>query len=89
MRGKQSVRKSFWYIVGRRKRKRRVIKRQREWGFPIGLLTSATASFLGEIAKPILKKVFSGRKRRQWDKTYRYDDVLHLKGFDYQTVQRF
>ena len=65
MRGKQSVRKSFWYIFGRRKRKRRVIKRQREWGFPIRLLTSAAAPFLSEIAKPILKKVFGGRKRRQ------------------------
>ena len=61
-------------------------ERQRGKGSPIGLLASAVASFLGEIAKPILKKVFSGRKSRRWDKTYCYDDEQSLKEFSYQTV---
>ena len=33
--------------------------------FPIGLSAFATAAFVGEIAKPLLKKIFGGR-RRQW-----------------------
>ena len=53
MTGQQSVRKGVWYIGSRGKRKRRVIKRQRGTGFPIGLLVSAAAPFLSEIAKPI------------------------------------
>ena len=60
MRGKQSVRKGVWYIGGRRKRrKRKIVKRQRGKGFPTGLLASAAAPFLGEIAKHILIKKFS------------------------------
>ena len=39
-------------------------KRQRGKGFPIGLIASAAAPFLGEIVKPIFKKIFGGRKRR-------------------------
>ena len=64
MRGKQSVRKGIWNI-GSRKRRRKLYRKQRGRGFPIGLLASATAPFLGEIAKPILKKVFRGRRRRR------------------------
>ena len=64
MRGKQSVRKDIWNIGGR-KRRRKLYRKQRGRGFPIGLLASATAPFLGEIAKPILKKVFRGRRRRR------------------------
>ena len=57
MRGKQSVRKGVWYIGGRRKRRKtKIVKRQRGKGFPTGLLASAAAPFLGEIAKPIKKK---------------------------------
>ena len=66
MRGKQSVRKGVWYIGGRKKRGRKKYRKQRgSRGFPIGLLASAAAPFLGEIAKPILKKVFGGRRRRR------------------------
>ena len=79
MRGKQSVKKGVWYIGGR--------KRYRGRGLPIGLIASAAAPFLGEIANPIFKKIFSGRRKRwRWGKTYCYDDALHHKGFDYQTV---
>ena len=57
MRGKQSVRKGVWNI-GSRKRRWKRYRKQRGRSFPIGLLASAAAPFLGEIAKPILKKVF-------------------------------
>ena len=55
MRGKQSVRKGVWYIGGRNRRRRKIYSTQRNRGFPIGLIASAAAPFLGEIAKPILK----------------------------------
>ena len=53
MRGKQSVRKGVWYIGGE---KRRYIKKQRGKGIPFGYIASAAAPFLGEVAKPLLKK---------------------------------
>ena len=62
MTGKQSVRKGFWYIGGKRRYRKR---KQRGQGFPIGLLASAAAPILGEVAKPILKKKLHGRKRRR------------------------
>lgn len=71
MRGKQSVKKGIWYIGGRKRklRKRKLRKRakkgQRGGAFPIGLLASAAVPFLGEIAKPIIKKVFGGRRKRR------------------------
>ena len=40
-------------------------KKQREKGFPIGLLASAAAPIPGEVAKPILKNFFGGTKRRR------------------------
>ena len=77
MRGKQSVRKGVWYIGGRRKRrKRKIVKRQRGKGFPTGLLASAAAPFLGEIAKPILKKSF---KKRSKKKTMRQNVLLRRR----------
>ena len=61
-RGKQSVKKGIWYIGGKRKTR----KRQRGKGFPLGLLASIGAPILGEVAKPILGKIFGrGRKRRR------------------------
>ena len=67
MRGKQSVRKGVWYIGGK---KRRYSKRQRGRGIPFGLIASAAAPFIGEVAKPLSKKTFGGRcrRRQQWDK---------------------
>ena len=61
MKGKQSVRKGVWYISGKRRRKK---KRQIGRCVPIGILVSAAAaaSFIGEIAKPILKNVFDETK---------------------------
>ena len=61
--GKQVVKKGVWYIGGgKRKRKRK----QKGKGFPYGLVASAAAPLLGEIAKPIFKKIFGrGRKRRK------------------------
>ena len=54
MRGKKSVGKGV--IAGRKRRRQKIYRKQRGWGFPIGLLASAAAPFLGERAKPILKK---------------------------------
>ena len=58
MRGKQSERKGVWYIWGK---KRRYIKRQRGKGILFGLIASAAAPILDEVAKPLLKKKFCGR----------------------------
>ena len=44
--------------------------------FPLGLLASAVAPFLSEIAKPILKKVFGGRKRRRSENFFYLNDEL-------------
>ena len=62
MRGRQSVKKGVWYIGGKRKYRRR---RQQGKGFPLGLLASAAAPILGEVAKPFLKKVFGRRRQRR------------------------
>ena len=65
MRGKQSVRKGVWYIGGRKRRGRKIYRKQRGKGLPLGLIASAAAPFLGEIAKPIFKKIFGGRRHRR------------------------
>ena len=62
-RGKQIVKKGVWYIGGK-KRKRK--QKQKGKGFPFGLVASAAAPFLGEIAKPIFKKNF-GRGIGRWN----------------------
>ena len=59
-RGKQVVQKGAQYIGGKKKRK----QKQKGKGFPFGLVASAAAQLLGEIAKPILKKKF-GRERKR------------------------
>ena len=56
-RGKQVVKKGIWYVGGKKKRK----QKQKGKGFPFGLVASAAAPFLGEIAKPIFKKNFGGK----------------------------
>ena len=58
MKGKQSVRKDVWYIGGRKRRGRKIYRKQREKGLPLGLISSAAAAFIGEIAKPLFKKKF-------------------------------
>ena len=65
MRRKQSVRKGIWYIGGRKRRRRKTYRKQRGKGFSIGLLASAAELILGEVAKPLLKKIFGGKKRRR------------------------
>ena len=65
MRGKTSVGKGVWHISGRKKKGRKKYRKQTGRGFPIGLLASAAAPFLGQIAQSIFKKVFGGRRRRR------------------------
>ena len=50
-RGKQTVKKGVWYLGGKKRTGRR--KKQKGKGFPFGLIASAAAPLLGEIAKPI------------------------------------
>ena len=61
-RGKQVVKKGVWYIGGKRKRKR---KNQIGGVIPLGLIASFAGSLLGEIAKPIFKKIVGGRRPRR------------------------
>ena len=64
MRGKQSVKNGVWYIGVRKRYRKRTKRGQRGKGLSIGLIASAAPPFLGEIAKPIFKKIFGGRSRR-------------------------
>ena len=62
MRRKQSVRGGVWHLGGKKRRRKRG---QKGVFLPIaGLLGSVTAPLIGEIAKPILKKIVGGRRRR-------------------------
>ena len=61
-RGKQTVKKGVCYIGGKKRRRRR--KKQKGKGFPFGLIASAAAPLLGEIAKPIFKKFFGRGKKK-------------------------
>ena len=62
MKRKQSVRNGVWYIGGRRRSRRG----QKEGFLPIAcLLGSVLAPLISEIAKPILKKIVRGRRRRR------------------------
>ena len=60
-RGIQTVKKGVWYIGGKN------WKKQKGGAFPIGLIASLAGPILGEIAKPIFKKITGGkiRKRRR------------------------
>ena len=64
MRGKQSVKKGVWHIGEKRRYKKRRYRKRRGKEFPIQLLASAAVPILREVEKPILKKIFGGRKRR-------------------------
>ena len=58
---KTICKKGIWCLGGKRKTR----KRQRSKGFPLRLLASTGAPILGEVAKPILGKIFGrGRRRR-------------------------
>ena len=60
-RGKQSVKTDFWYIGGRKGK-----RRQKGGAIPIGLLASIDASVLSQIPKRIFrKKIDRGRRRRR------------------------
>ena len=60
-RGKQSVKKGVWCIGGKKR------KKQKGGAIPIGLIASLAGPILGEIAKPIFKKILGDkiRKRRR------------------------
>ena len=60
-RGKQTVKKGIWRIGGRYKKRKR---KQNGRANSFGLIASLADPILGEVAKPIFKKIVSGRKRR-------------------------
>ena len=71
-RGKQIVKKGVWYIGGKkrkRKRKQKQKEEQKGKGFPFGLVASAAAPLLGEIAKPIFKKNLEEEEKEEKDET--------------------
>ena len=57
-RGKQVVKKGIWHI-GSKKR-----KKQKGGAIPLGLLASFAGPVIGEIAKPIFKKILGRGKRK-------------------------
>ena len=61
----------------KRKIRTRIKKRQQGKGFPIGLIASATAPLLGEIARPIFKTIFG----REGEKTMREKILLQRRVF--------
>ena len=62
-RGKQSVKKESGILVVK---KRNNNNKKECKGIPFGLIASLAAPVLGEVAKPILKKVFGrGRPRKK------------------------
>ena len=59
---KQSVRRSIWYIGGKRKR-----HRQKGGAFPIAALA---APILGSIGSIAIKKLFGGKRKRRKCRRY-------------------
>ena len=63
-RGKQTVKKGIWRIGGRCKKRKR---KQKGGAIPFGLIASLAGPILGEVAKPIFKKIIGrGRTRKRW-----------------------
>ena len=63
-RGEQTVKKGIWCIGGRYKKRKR---KQKGGTIPFGLIASLAGPILGEVAKPIFKKIIGrGRKRKRW-----------------------
>ena len=54
----------MWYIGGKKKRN------QKGKGFLIGVIASLAAPVLGAVAKPIIKKIFGGKKSSRKNKRW-------------------
>ena len=66
-RGKQSVRKGVWCIGGKYKRASKRRKKQTGGAIPFGLIASLAAPVLGEVAKPVFKRILGrGRRKKRW-----------------------
>ena len=64
--GKQSVWKGVWYTGGKYKRASKG-KKQKGGAIPIWLIASIAAPVLGEVAKPIFKRILGrGKKKERW-----------------------
>ena len=61
-RRKQVVKKGIWYIGGKKRK-----QKQKGGAFLLGLLNAAVGPLLGEVAKPLFKKIFGrGKRRIKW-----------------------
>ena len=60
-RGKQSVKKGVWHIGGKKRKK----QKKNSGAIPFGLIASVTGPILGEVAKPIFKKMIGGKIKRR------------------------
>ena len=60
-RGKKVVKKGIWHIGG----KRRKIKKQKGGAILLGLLALFAGPAIGEVAKPIFKKILGRGKKKK------------------------
>ena len=62
-RGKKVVKKGIWHIGGKRRKR----KNQKGGAIPLGLLTLFAGPVIGEVAKPIFKKILGrGKRKKRW-----------------------
>ena len=64
MRAKQSIKRGVLHIRGNYKRPKKK-RKQKGGAIPFGLIASLAGPILGEVAKPIFKKIIRRGKRRK------------------------
>ena len=63
-RGKKLIRKGVWHI-GRKYKRAPKKKKEKGGAIPFGVIASLGAPVLGEVAKPLLRKIFGRGRRRK------------------------
>ena len=68
MRAKQSIKRRAWHIGGNYKRAKK--RKQKGGAIPFRLSASLAAPILGEVAKPVFKKIIgrgtTRRRKKRW-----------------------
>ena len=64
-RGKKLIRKGVWHIGRKYKRAPKKKKKEKGGAIPFGVIASLAAPVLGEVAKPLLRKIFGRGRRRK------------------------
>ena len=67
MMAKQSIKRGVWHIGGNYKRARK--RKQKGGAITFGLIASLAGPILGEVAKPIFKKIIgrgARRRKKRW-----------------------